>query len=333
MNGENPMRSQEARDRLRARVVDSLAGGWHSCPFNLRDVLGLLDLADESTGDGATNAFDAIATLCGCPAWDYPGQIVRDVESLVADRDEARGIVSAERQRAAGFAAECRRLNERLCWYRATPDELTAARHAITAVAASLARAGNGAASVALTAAADRLHEAWRMAADERDEATGRADAEYTARHATEQELDEARRILGELDALLGTGCNAALTDAVEELARERDEARANYQWMVERAADRKIDGYRELGQRAADAENERDEARAELAKATANNARRNLALDALHYVWCSGGCDDGVYRSPGAGPVTEELAAEAERHTARLRAWLEASKERSGKG
>ena len=52
---------------------------------------------------------------------------------------------------------------------------------------------------------------------------------------------------------------------------RERDEARANYAFMVERAADQKLDGYRELGARAAAAEEraeraerERNEARAE---------------------------------------------------------------------
>jgi len=54
---------------------------------------------------------------------------------------------------------------------------------------------------------------------------------------------------------------------------RERDEARANYAFMVKRAADQKLDGYRELGARAAAAEEradraerERDEARAERA-------------------------------------------------------------------
>jgi len=51
----------------------------------------------------------------------------------------------------------------------------------------------------------------------------------------------------------------------VERLTRERDEARANYAFMVKRAADQRLDGYRELGARAAAAENERDEARAAL--------------------------------------------------------------------
>jgi len=32
--------------------------------------------------DAASDALDAIAKLCGCPKWDYPGQVVRDVEKL-----------------------------------------------------------------------------------------------------------------------------------------------------------------------------------------------------------------------------------------------------------
>lgn len=53
------------------------------------------------------------------------------------------------------------------------------------------------------------------------------------------------------------------------ELAAEREraeKAEANYRFMVERAADQRLDGYRELGQRAAYAENDRDSLRAELA-------------------------------------------------------------------
>lgn len=40
--------------------------------------------------DAATLAFNDIAALCGCPDWDYPGQIVRDVEALVREREVAR---------------------------------------------------------------------------------------------------------------------------------------------------------------------------------------------------------------------------------------------------
>lgn len=52
---------------------------------------------------------------------------------------------------------------------------------------------------------------------------------------------------------------------ACKRLREERDEARGHYRWMVERAAAQKLDGYRELGARAAAAENERDAARLEL--------------------------------------------------------------------
>lgn len=58
----------------------------------------------------------------------------------------------------------------------------------------------------------------------------------------------------------------SALRARVAELEAECDRARANYQFMVERAADEKLDGYRELGARAAAAENECDRLRARLA-------------------------------------------------------------------
>ena len=49
----------------------------------------------------------------------------------------------------------------------------------------------------------------------------------------------------------------------------------------------------------------------------------KNLALDALHYVWCDGGCPGGVHRwSPGAA-LTQEIVDEAERNTQRLRRWF----------
>lgn len=50
---------------------------------------------------------------------------------------------------------------------------------------------------------------------------------------------------------------------------------------------------------------------------------RKNRELDALHYVWCDGGCDGGVHRWVD-DEVTEELVTRAERNTKRLRAWLE---------
>lgn len=49
--------------------------------------------------------------------------------------------------------------------------------------------------------------------------------------------------------------------------------------------------------------------------------ARKNRELDALHYVWCDGGCNGGVHRWEDA-PMNEEIVADAERNTRRLRAW-----------
>lgn len=48
---------------------------------------------------------------------------------------------------------------------------------------------------------------------------------------------------------------------------------------------------------------------------------RKNRELDALHLVWCDGGCSSGVHRW-SSGLVTEELVAVAERNAKRLRRW-----------
>jgi chromosome segregation ATPase len=79
----------------------------------------------------------------------------------------------------------------------------------------------------------------------------------------------------------LCAACIDSVGDGSDELASlraenarlrgERDGALANYRFMVERAADQKLDGYRELGARAAAAENELDDLRAQLAKVRAD--------------------------------------------------------------
>ena len=51
----------------------------------------------------------------------------------------------------------------------------------------------------------------------------------------------------------------ATIAKALLEALDDRDAARRNYQFMVDRVADEKLDGYRELGSRAASAENDRD--------------------------------------------------------------------------
>lgn len=48
---------------------------------------------------------------------------------------------------------------------------------------------------------------------------------------------------------------------------------------------------------------------------------RKNRELDALHYVWCDGGCPRGVHRWTDQ-KVTREIVETAERNTRRLRRW-----------
>lgn len=65
--------------------------------------------------------------------------------------------------------------------------------------------------------------------------------------------------------------------DLLRELDAMRaraEKAEANYRWMVEHAADQNLDGYRELGARAAAAENARDALRAHIADLEADLAR-----------------------------------------------------------
>ena len=56
---------------------------------------------------------------------------------------------------------------------------------------------------------------------------------------------------------------------------------------------------------------------------------QKNLALDALGFVWCSGGCNSGVlrYTQPPLNPDTKlnaEQVSIVERNTVRLRYWFE---------
>ena len=51
------------------------------------------------------------------------------------------------------------------------------------------------------------------------------------------------------------------------------------------------------------------------------NLAKKNRELDALHYVWCSGGCDGGVHRY-SEKELTAEIVASAVRNTDRLVQW-----------
>lgn len=46
-------------------------------------------------------ALDAIAKACGCERWDYPGQVVRDVEAVVSAREEWKAKAEEYRAQAA----------------------------------------------------------------------------------------------------------------------------------------------------------------------------------------------------------------------------------------
>jgi hypothetical protein len=59
---------------------------------------------------------------------------------------------------------------------------------------------------------------------------------------------------------------------------------------------------------------------------------RRNRDLDALHLVWCDGGCPSGVHRWTDL-IVTEEVVEAAERNTLRLRRWYESVRHRLATG
>lgn len=50
---------------------------------------------------------------------------------------------------------------------------------------------------------------------------------------------------------------------------------------------------------------------------------QRNIALDALHYVWCSGGCQTGMHRFDGGG-LTEDVLLQAESAVKRMRTWFD---------
>lgn len=56
-----------------------------------------------------------------------------------------------------------------------------------------------------------------------------------------------------------------------------------------------------------------------ELTIAYANNRQRNLELDALHYVWCDGGCEGGIHRFGEHPPLTKEIVEAAIYTTNRL--------------
>lgn len=73
---------------------------------------------------------------------------------------------------------------------------------------------------------------------------------------------------------------------------------------------------------------------REQVTRARENNEERNRELDALHYVWCNGGCTGGVHRYCGSpDDVTEEVVATAEALVKRLRSWYVNREHRRARG
>lgn len=79
--------------------------------------------------------------------------------------------------------------------------------------------------------------------------------------------LDDAQRDIWRELAVEARREYDGLRARVAELEQRAEKAEANYRFMVERAADAKLEGYRELGQRAAAAEQRAERAEAEVAE------------------------------------------------------------------
>jgi hypothetical protein len=76
----------------------------------------------------------------------------------------------------------------------------------------------------------------------------------------------------------------------------------------------------------------ETSELRRQLTNAIKNNHERNLALDALHYVWCDGGCESGIHRWGEHPPLTQEIMDAAEASMVRLRRYFQNMKARQSR-
>ncbi|MCK9371492.1 hypothetical protein M0R04_16380 [Candidatus Dojkabacteria bacterium] len=61
---------------------------------------------------------------------------------------------------------------------------------------------------------------------------------------------------------------------------------------------------------------------RLELTRQEVALKQKSIALDAMYWVWCDGGCTGGVNRYDSVPPLTEEIVQTAERNTDRLRRW-----------
>lgn len=87
--------------------------------------------------------------------------------------------------------------------------------------------------------------------------------------------------------------------DCLQRVAAQRDEAR----------------------QQLAETQQKNKKLRHEITVAQSNNRARNIELDALHYVWCDGGCLGGAHRFHDE-ELTGDIVAAAVSNTQRLITW-----------
>lgn len=82
----------------KARTHETCRGisGKPSKPHLARQINGGARPVPTKPKTAAEEALDEIAALCGCPEWEYPGQVIRDVR-LLRERLEAVIGKSAER--------------------------------------------------------------------------------------------------------------------------------------------------------------------------------------------------------------------------------------------
>lgn len=256
--------------------------GWCPMPADLTaaDARRLLEGAtvgpwwpSRNNGPGSVDRGKVRAFRADAPGGEFVvGEINRyvglleDQRLIAAAPDLAAAVIRLEEERdrlASQIRGECDANG-----YPAPPDGCNAA-------AALRHLAGCWDAEVA------RIWACRALAIKERDEA--RAKADRTANDQMQRMVDDAvcSGRAGVLLAEMTSERDAAKADIVK-LTEERDKARANYQWMVDRAADRHLDGYRELGAKCAALEAERDKARAErdAAKACAENLARAALVE-----------------------------------------------------
>ncbi len=60
------------------------------------------ELEQAKKPSACDDGFDTIAELCGCPHWDYAGQVIRDVKGVIRERD----LIRAELGELRGYFQE-----------------------------------------------------------------------------------------------------------------------------------------------------------------------------------------------------------------------------------